>query len=85
MIGQQIGQYRVLGKIGEGGMGAVYEAEDAGIGKHVAIKVLHKDHAKNSQIAARFINEARAITAVDHPGLVQVLMSDRLPMAPPTS
>jgi len=79
MIGQQIGQYRVLGKIGEGGMGAVYEAEDAGIGKHVAIKVLHKDHAKNSQIAARFINEARAITAVDHPGLVQVLMSDRLP------
>ena len=79
MIGQQIGQYRVLGKIGEGGMGAVYEAEDAGIGKHVAIKVLHKDHAKNSQIAARFINEARAINAVDHPGLVQVLSSDRLP------
>jgi serine/threonine-protein kinase len=79
MIGQQIGQYRVLGKIGEGGMGAVYEAEDAGIGKRVAIKVLHKDHAKNPQIAARFINEARAITAVDHPGLVQVLMSDRLP------
>ena len=79
MIGQQIGPYRVLGKIGEGGMGAVYEAEDAGIGKHVAIKVLHKDHAKNSQIAARFINEARAINAVDHPGLVQVLSSDRLP------
>lgn len=79
MIGQQIGQYRVLGKIGEGGMGAVFEAEDAGIGKRVAIKVLHKDHAKNTQIAARFINEARAITAVDHPGLVQVLMSDRLP------
>ena len=79
MIGQQIGQYRVLGKVGEGGMGAVYEAEDPGIGKRVAIKVLHKDHAKNSQIAARFINEARAINAVDHPGLVQVLSSDRLP------
>ena len=79
MIGQQIGPYRVLGKIGEGGMGAVFEAEDATIGKRVAIKVLHKDHAKNTQIAARFINEARAINAVDHPGLVQVLTSDRLP------
>jgi len=79
MIGQQIGPYRVLGKIGEGGMGAVFEAEDAGIGKRVAIKILHKDHAKNTQIAARFINEARAINAVDHPGLVQVLTSDRLP------
>ena len=79
MIGQKIGQYGVLAKIGEGGMGAVYEAEDPGIGKHVAIKVLHKDHAKNRQIAARFINEARAITAVDHPGLVQVITSNELP------
>jgi serine/threonine-protein kinase len=79
MIGQQIGNYRVVAKIGEGGMGAVYEAVDESIGKRVAIKVLHKDHAKNPQIALRFINEAKAINHVDHPGVVQVITSQSLP------
>src|SRR5262249_36558809 len=67
------------GKIGEGGMGAVFEAVDESIGKRVAIKVLHKDHAKNPQIASRFINEARAINVVDHPGVVQVSAFGSLP------
>ncbi len=78
MIGQQIAQYKILAKLGEGGMGSVYEGFDERIGKHVAIKVLHKDHAKNPQVSARFINEARAINHVDHPGIVQVIGSDSL-------
>ena len=79
MIGQQIGQYRITAKIGEGGMGAVFEAVDETIGKRVAIKVLHKEHAKNQQIASRFVNEARAINVVDHQGLVQVSAFGQLP------
>jgi len=79
MIGQKVGQYQVVAKIGEGGMGAVFEAVDESIGKRVAIKVLHKEHAKNPQIASRFINEARAINVVDHPGVVQVSAFGQLP------
>lgn len=79
MIGQLIGKYRIIAKIGEGGMGAVYEAVDERMGKHVAIKVLHKDHAQNPQVTSRFINEARAINVVHHPGVVQVTEYDTLP------
>ena len=57
MIEQQVGPYKVVARIGEGGMGAVYEAVDAQIGKRVAIKVLHKEHAKNQQISNRFISD----------------------------
>ena len=79
MIEQQVGPYKVIARIGEGGMGAVYEAVDAQIGKRVAIKVLHKEHAKNQQIANRFINEARAINVVEHPGIVTVSSFGQLP------
>ncbi|HMU38290.1 MAG TPA: serine/threonine-protein kinase [Pseudomonadota bacterium] len=71
MIGQMIHRYKVESQLGEGGMGAVYEATDE-TGKRVAIKVLHKEHASNQQIALRFINEARAICVVNHPGIVEV-------------
>src|ERR1700712_3443235 len=79
MIDQQVGPYRVIARIGEGGMGAVYEAIDETIGKRVAIKVLHKEHAKNPQISSRFINEARAINVVEHPGIVTVSSFGHLP------
>mgnify|MGYP000747657294 CR=1 FL=1 len=79
MIGTQVGPYRVIARIGEGGMGAVYEAVDEQIGKRVAIKVLHKEHAKNQQISNRFINEARAINVVEHPGIVTVSSFGQLP------
>jgi serine/threonine-protein kinase len=79
MIGQQVGRYRITAKIGEGGMGAVFEAVDEQIGKRVAIKVLHKEHAQNKQVAQRFINEAKAINVVDNPGVVQVSEFDVLP------
>ena len=79
MIGQQVGNYRVVSKLGEGGMASVFEAVNEQIGKRAAIKVLHRDHAKNQQIAMRFINEARAINVVDHPGVVQVQEVGQLP------
>jgi len=78
MIGQMVDRFRVISQLGEGGMGAVYEAIDDQTGQTVAIKVLHKEHASNQQIALRFINEARAINVVDHPGIVKVLTIGQL-------
>lgn len=72
MAGSLIGQYRVLGKLGEGGMGIVFEAVHEAIERHVAIKVLHAEYAKDPEFAKRFVNEARAVNRVDHPGLVQI-------------
>src|SRR5262249_46603091 len=57
MVGSTIGPYRVLRKIGEGGMGAVFEALHETIERHVAIKVLHPALAKNPEAASRFVNE----------------------------
>ncbi len=70
--GTRIGPYRIVGKLGEGGMGAVYEAVHTAIERRVAIKILHAEHAANRQLAARLFNEARAVNIVGHPGLVQV-------------
>src|SRR4051794_29580412 len=55
----QVGVYRVLGKVGEGGMGTVYEAAPATGDRHVAIKILHPEHARSEEFLARFFNEAR--------------------------
>ncbi len=54
LIGKNIGNYRVVAKIGEGGMGAVYLGEHPLIGKRVAIKVLHEDLATKEDIVSRF-------------------------------
>lgn len=67
-----IGPYRVVRQLGEGGMGVVYEAIHDNIERRVAIKVLHSYYAHQKDIAARFINEARAVNRIGHPGLVQV-------------
>ena len=66
-----IGPYRLLKKLGEGGMGVVYEAVHQGIGHHVAIKLLAPQFNSQSQYVSRFLNEARAAAAIDHPGIVQ--------------
>lgn len=70
--GSQIGPYQVVRLLGEGGMGAVFEAVHQAIGRKVAIKVLHPEFARNKEITTRFFNEARAVNIVDHPGLVQI-------------
>lgn len=72
MEGTSIGQYRIVRKLGEGGMGAVYLAEHTLLGRRAAIKVLLKEFTANESIVQRFFNEARAVTAIADPGIVQV-------------
>jgi serine/threonine-protein kinase len=67
------GKYRIEKLLGEGGMGAVYLAENLDIGRKVAIKVLHANLAKDEQLLVRFRQEARATAAIGHPGIVDVL------------
>ena len=59
MIGQVVGNYRLVQKVGEGGMGAVYEAVREDIGIRAAIKVLHHELALNPEMATRFFNEIK--------------------------
>ncbi len=66
------GRYRVEGLLGKGGMGRVYRGEHTGIGRAVAIKVLHPDLGKNKEASARFQREAIASGRLDHPNIVGV-------------
>ncbi len=75
----RIGPYKIVRKIGEGGMGAVYEALQEPIGRRVAVKILHPKYASEPSIAVRFLNEARAVNLVDHPGVVQISDYGQLP------
>ena len=72
MIGQVVGSYRVVRPLGEGGMGAVYLAEHALLGRKAAIKVLLPALSSRQDIVSRFFNEARAATAIADPGIVQI-------------
>jgi serine/threonine-protein kinase len=79
LIGSVIdGRYEVLGVIGEGGMGTVYQVRHKALGKRFALKALRKDLAADGEIAARFIQEARTAAAVSHPGLVEITDFGRL-------
>lgn len=67
-----IGNYRVTHKIGEGGMGVVYAGQHTVLGRQAAIKLLLPEHLGDQQLSARFINEAKALAAIRHPGIVEV-------------
>jgi len=66
MDSQTIAHYRLLEKIGEGGMGAVYRAEDTRLGRAVALKVIRPESIAVETVRQRFLREARAIAALDH-------------------
>jgi serine/threonine-protein kinase len=72
MIGEVIGSYRVVAELGKGGMGVVYRAEHVQLGRPAALKMLLPQLSSDASIVQRFFNEARAASAIDHPGIVEI-------------
>ncbi|HRI53615.1 MAG TPA: protein kinase, partial [Pseudomonadota bacterium] len=72
MLGSIIERWKILRKIGEGGMGRVFEAEHTEIGRRVAIKILHPVYSRTPEVVARFRMEARAASRIGHPNIIEI-------------
>jgi eukaryotic-like serine/threonine-protein kinase len=72
LLGALLGNYRVLSRLGAGGMGEVYVGRHEALGHKVAVKVLRSEMTRNTEMVKRFFNEAQAATAIRNPGIVQI-------------
>src|SRR6266508_2810283 len=73
-LGKTLGNYRIDSLLGEGGMGAVYQAFDLTLQREVAIKLIHPHFARRPDFRDRFMQEARLMARLDHPGIVRVFL-----------
>src|SRR6266498_877716 len=71
-IGSQVAGYRIAGILGEGGMGIVYEAEHAILGRKAALKTLLRELAATDEFRRRFIRESQVVAAIDHPNIIPI-------------
>jgi len=72
MVGTTISHYKIIEKIGQGGMGEVYRAEDTNLSRDVAIKVLPEQFTKDPQRLARFEREAKLLASLNHPNIAAI-------------
>ncbi len=72
MVGRELGAFKITALIGRGGMGRVYAAEHAVLGRRVAIKVLEPQFVSNPEAVSRFVDEARAVNSIRHPNIVDI-------------